>query len=79
MAQTHSSLFPYTPPGPPWFPAEVPSVQDVHASSRVPWMSLGREAPASSEKLGGSPRPGVLKMEVEGGGEWLREDGERWV
>ncbi|XP_015990263.2 papilin isoform X3 [Rousettus aegyptiacus] len=48
-------------------PPEVPSVQDVHASSRVPWMSLGREAPASSEKLGGSPRPSVLKMEVEGG------------
>lgn len=40
---------------------------------------MGREAPASSEKLGGSPRPSVLKMEVEGGGEWLREDGEKWV
>lgn len=79
MARAHSSLFPCTPPGPPWPPAEVPSVQDVHAGPRVPWMSLGREAPASGEKLGGSPQPSVLKMEVEGGGEWLREDGERWV
>ncbi|XP_039739651.1 papilin isoform X2 [Pteropus medius] len=31
-------------------PPEVPSVQDVHAGPRVPWMSLGREAPASDSR-----------------------------
>ena len=47
-------------------------MQDMHTSPRDPWMSLGpREAPASGEKLSGSPQPRALEMEVEGGGRWF--------
>lgn len=49
-------------------PAEVPSMQDVHVSSRDPRMSLGPQvAPTSGEKLSGSPQPRAQEMEVEGG------------
>lgn len=67
-----------------WLPAEVPSMQAMHTSSRVPWMSLGsQETPASGEELMVSPQPWALEMEmemeVEGGDEGLSEEGEGWV
>ncbi|KAM7156010.1 papilin isoform 4-T4 [Molossus nigricans] len=56
-------------------PPEVPSMQVVHTSLGAPWMSLGpREAPASGEKLGGSPQPRALEMEVAG-----RDSRDQWA